>query len=97
MLGGLDAQYRRQLHLSLANRIIYLYPKPRKEHVLSLAKHFEGAGTLADAERASIIFLKAAQIYAKNFEHSLSKYYTERAMQRASTIGNQQERLARLR
>ncbi len=97
VLGGLDAQYRRQLHLSLANRIIYLYPKPRKEHVLSLAKHFEGAGTLADAERASMIFLKAAQIYAKNFEHSLSKYYTERAMQRASTIGNQQERLARLR
>lgn len=97
VLGGLDSQHRRQLHLSLANRIIYLYPKPRKEHVLSLAKHFEGAGTLADAERASTIFLKAAQIYAKNFEHSLSKYYTERAMQRASTIGNQQERLARLR
>ncbi|MEY2988006.1 MAG: Sensory/regulatory protein RpfC, partial [Pseudomonadota bacterium] len=97
VLGGLDPQLRRQLHLSLANRIIYLYPKPRKEHVLSLAKHFEGAGTLADAERASTIFLKAAQIYAKNFEHSLSKYYTERAMQRASTIGNQQERLARLR
>jgi hypothetical protein len=97
VLAGLDQQNRRQIHLALANRIIYLYPKPRREHILSLAKHFEGAGTLADAERSSTIFLKAARFHARNFEHSLAKYYTERAMQRASTIGNQQERLTRLR
>jgi serine/threonine protein kinase len=97
VLAGLDQQVRRQIHLALANRIIYLYPKPRREHVLSLAKHFEGAGTLADAERSSTIFLKAARLHARNFEHPLAKYYTERAMQRASTISNQQERLTRLR
>jgi len=97
VLAGLDQQGRRQLHLALANRIIYLYPKPRREHILSLAKHFEGAGSLADAERSSTIFLKAARLHARNFEHSLAKYYTERAMQRASTISNQQERLTRLR
>lgn len=97
VLVSLDQQRRRQIHLSLANRIIYLYPKPRREHVFSLAKHFEGAGSLADAERSSTIFLKAAQFHARNFEHPLAKYYTERAMQRASTIPNQQERLNRLR
>lgn len=97
ILGSLDQQMRRQIHLALANRIINLYPKPRREYILSLAKHFEGAGSFADAERASTIFLKAARLHARNFEHSLAKYYTERAMQRASTIGNQQERLLRLR
>lgn len=97
VLNGLDSQLRRQLHLAIANRIILLYPKPRREKILSLAKHFEGAGSLVDAERSSTIFLKAAQLYAKNFEHPLAKYYTERAMQRASTIGNQEERLLRLR
>lgn len=94
ILSSLDLQKRRQIHLAIANRIIQLYPKPRKERIFSLAKHFEGAGTLADAERASAIFLKAAQLHARNFEHTLAKYYTERAMQRASTIPNQQERSA---
>lgn len=97
ILNSLDQQMRRQIHLALANRIINLYPKPRRDHIFLLAKHFEGAGTLADAERSSTIFLKAARLHARNFEHSLAKYYTERAMQRASTIGNQQERLLRLR
>jgi serine/threonine protein kinase len=97
VLSGLESQTRRQIHLSMANRIILLYPKPRREHILSLAKHFEGAGSLADAERSSSVFLKAARLHARNFEHSLAKYYAERAMARASTIGNQQERLSRLR
>ncbi|MEY4063793.1 MAG: hypothetical protein RIR26_1, partial [Pseudomonadota bacterium] len=97
VLNNLDSQTRRQLHLAIANRIVLLYPKPRREKILSLAKHFEGAGSLVDAERSSTIFLKAAQLHAKNFEHPLAKYYTERAMQKASTIGNQEERLNRLR
>ncbi|MEN9808496.1 MAG: hypothetical protein RLZZ488_63 [Pseudomonadota bacterium] len=97
VLSGLELQARRQIHLALANRIILLYPKPRREHILSLAKHFEGAGSLADAERCSAIFLKAARLHARSFEHSLAKYYAERAMARASSIGNQQERLSRLR
>ncbi|MFZ9520255.1 MAG: serine/threonine-protein kinase PknK [Silvanigrellaceae bacterium] len=97
VLSGMELQTRRQIHLALANRIILLYPKPRREHILSLAKHFEGAGTLADAERSSAIFLKAARLHARGFEHSLAKYYAERAMSRASSIGNQQERLIRLR
>jgi serine/threonine protein kinase len=97
VLSGLEMQARRQIHLALANRIIVLYPRLRKEQVLSLAKHFEGAGTLADAERSSTVFLKAARIHARSFEHSLAKYYSERAMARASSIGNQQERLNRLR
>jgi len=97
VLAGLEIQTRRQIHLALANRIILLYPKPRREHILSLAKHFEGAGSLADAERSSSVFLKASRLHARSFEHSLAKYYAERAMARASTIGNQQERLNRLR
>ncbi|NBO37676.1 hypothetical protein EBU99_03735 [bacterium] len=97
VLSGLELQTRRQIHLAMANRITMLYPKPRREQVLSLAKHFEGAGPLADAERSSEIFLKAARIHARSFEHSLAKYYTERAMVRASGIGNQQERLNYLR
>jgi serine/threonine protein kinase len=97
VLSGMELQTRRQIHLALANRIILLYPKPRREHILSLAKHFEGAGSLADAERSSAVFLKAARLHARSFEHSLAKYYAERAMSRASSIGNQQERLSRLR
>ena len=97
ILSNMDLESRRTIHLSLAKRIESIYRNPRRDQILSLAKHYDGAGDKANASTAARSFLKAVRIYVRSQEHNLAKYYLEKTLERVGEILNQQERLQRMR
>lgn len=97
VLSGMDAEVRREIHYRLAMRIMSLYRSPRREQILALAKHFDGAGKKAEGRIVSKSFLRAVRVYIQSNEYSLARYYIDKTLERVTEIENMDERLQRLR
>ncbi len=97
ILSKLDAESRRQIHYLLAMRIATLYRTPKKEQVLALAKHCDGAGDKVSKNEAVKAHLRAAKVYISSMEHNQARYHIDKAMDITNKITSQRERVHRLR
>lgn len=97
LLSQMTLETRREIHVKLASRISELYRTPRREQVLALAKHFDGAGPLSNVQAATKAFVRAVRVYVQGHEYSLARYYIDRALERVTEIPSHDERLKRLR
>lgn len=97
VLSHMDDETRREIHFRLAMRIMTLYRNPRREQLLALAKHFDGAGQKADGRIATKAFLRAVRVFVQSHEYPLARYYIDRSLERVVEIAGIDERMQRLR
>jgi serine/threonine protein kinase len=97
VLLNMDSETRRDIHFFLAKRIELLYKNPGREHILALAKHYDGAGTRVQAETSVRAFLRAARIFVRSFDHNLARYYIDKALERLKEVNNPSIKAHRLR
>ncbi len=93
----LDLETRRHIHYSLATRIAALYRTPKKEQVIALAKHFDGAGDKVSPSDSVKVFLRAAKVYIHASEHNQARYYIDKALEVTAKISVQSDRIQKLR
>lgn len=99
VLSRIDTQLTKQMNYALAKRIETIYPTLRREQRVALARHYDGAGTLADPYESSRSFLQAVRIYLTTVENSSSyaKYYLDKADEHIERIQNNLQKERRRR
>ncbi len=97
VLSRLDLETRRKIHMLLGRCIESLYKNPRREQVLALAKHYDGAGEKNATSGAVKAFLRAAKVYLAGQEHNMARYYIDRALEVTGKISDRNEHLKRMR
>lgn len=97
VLRNMDSEMQRLLHYQLAQRIQALYKSPRREQILALARHYDGAGDKAEADTATLAFIRGIRIYVSTFQYNLANYYVDKVLERLKEIPFKTERRNRLR
>jgi serine/threonine protein kinase len=97
VMSRLDMETRRQIHFLLVGRIEAIHRTPRREHLLALAKHYDGAGDKVKPSAAVRAFLRGGRIYVNSGEYNLARYYIDKAMDATARVSGQRERIQRLR
>ena len=92
-----DPTFLKWTHLRLAEHLETLYRGVKKDVLLKIARHYDCAGDVAQAENAADAFVRAVRIYVKDHDTLSARHFISRTVSVCRNISDPQLRNRRLR